>query len=97
MRYFEDIPLGIKRDLGSFTFTEAEIIRFARQFDPQPFHVDPEAAKWSPFGALVASGWQTAAVWMKLMVADRINAAAQGDRAAFGPSPPPPASATSNG
>ena len=87
MKYFEDIQLGVKREIGSYTFSAEEIIRFARQFDPQPFHLDPEAAKRSHFGGLVASGWMTTAVWMKLMVAERIAANARGDRAAFGPSP----------
>lgn len=87
MKYFEDIALDVKRGIGSYTFTEAEMIRFAKQFDPQPFHIDPEAALASPFRGLIASGWHTVAIWMKLMVADRIAAHAQGDRAAFGPSP----------
>ncbi|GAA0599533.1 MaoC family dehydratase [Paenochrobactrum glaciei] len=52
--------------LGSFTFTQENIIEFARQFDPQYFHVDPVAAKDSLFGNLCASGWHSASVWMKL-------------------------------
>jgi acyl dehydratase len=87
MKYFEDIALDVKRDIGIYTFAEEEMIRFARQFDPQPFHLDLEAARASHFGGLVASGWHTVAVWMKLMVADRIAAHVKGDRAAFGPSP----------
>lgn len=87
LRYFEDIELGRKREIGSYTFRAGEMIRFAREFDPQPFHLDEEAAKASHFGGLVASGWMTVAVWMKLMVADRIEAHAHGERAAFGPSP----------
>ena len=69
--WFEDTPLGGKITLGSYTFTEENIIAFAKLYDPQPFHVDPEAAKRSPYGGLIASGWQTAAVWMKLMIAYR--------------------------
>lgn len=69
--WFEDFRIGARMDLGSYTFTEEEIIRFARKYDPQPFHVDPEAAKEGPFGGLVASGWHTAAIWMKLMIATR--------------------------
>jgi acyl dehydratase len=69
--YFEDIPLGGKITLGSFNFTEENIIAFARQFDPQPFHLDADAAVNGPYGGLIASGWHTAAVWMKLMVANR--------------------------
>ena len=69
--YFEDTPLGGRITLGSYTFTEENIIAFARAYDPQPFHIDPEAAKRSPYGGLIASGWHTAAVWMKLMIAHR--------------------------
>ena len=69
--YWEDVVVGTRRDLGSYTFTEEEIIRFARKYDPQSFHVDPEAAKHSIFGGLIASGWHTAAVWMKLAIAER--------------------------
>lgn len=58
-------------DLGSHHFDAEEIIRFARAFDPQPFHIDPDAAARSHFGGLCASGWHTAAVWMKLMVGHR--------------------------
>jgi acyl dehydratase len=68
MQYFEDITVGAARDLGSHTFTEAAIIDFARQFDPQPFHVDPEAAKKSAFGGIIASGWHTAATVMRMIV-----------------------------
>ena len=55
-------------EMGSHTFTEAEIIDFARQFDPQPFHIDPQAAKHSFFEGLIASGWHTCAIAMRLMV-----------------------------
>lgn len=55
-------------EIGRFTFTKAEIVRFASAFDPQPFHVDEEAAAASPFGGLIASGWHTACVWMGLFV-----------------------------
>lgn len=67
-RYFEDFEAGTVRELGSFTLTEAEIIAFAERYDPQPFHVDPEAAGDSIFGGLIASGWQTAAACMRLVV-----------------------------
>jgi len=69
--YWEDVVIGSRRDLGSYTFTEEEIIRFGRKYDPQSFHIDPEAAKRSIFGGLIASGWHTAAVWMKLAIAER--------------------------
>ncbi len=67
-RYLDDFSTGQTFDLGSFRFTESEIIEFAVRFDPQPFHTDPEAAKDSPFGGLIASGWHTSAAVMRLMV-----------------------------
>ncbi|MGQ0699557.1 MAG: MaoC family dehydratase [Panacagrimonas sp.] len=66
--HFEDFHAGQIIELGSHTFTETEIIDFARQFDPQPFHLDPEAARQSIFGGLVASGWHTCSVLMRLLV-----------------------------
>lgn len=66
MRFFEDIEIGERTDLGSYTFTAEDIKRFAERYDPQPFHLDEEAAKRSHFGGLVASGWHTASVFMKL-------------------------------
>ena len=66
--YWEDFPAGDTKEMGSHTFTEEEIITFARQFDPQPFHIDPAAAKNSFFGGLIASGWHTCSVAMRLMV-----------------------------
>jgi acyl dehydratase len=77
--WFEDVAIGTKRDLGTYTFTEEEIIAFARKYDPQPFHIDPEAAKHSMFGGLIASGWHTAAIWMKLAIAERERAKASGN------------------
>ncbi len=84
--------IGIERDLGTHTFTAEEIVTFARKYDPQRFHVDPEAAKKSNFGALCASGWHTTAMWMRLNVEDmkgQIKAAMQrGEKPPqFGPSP----------
>jgi acyl dehydratase len=69
--WFEDIPLGHRTELGSYTFTEEAIMAYARAYDPQPFHIDRAAAAKSPYGGIIASGWHTAAVWMKLMVAHR--------------------------
>ena len=66
--FFEDFETGQVVELGSRTVTEDEIVAFARQFDPQPFHVDPDAAKESVFGGLIASGWHTGALWMRLYV-----------------------------
>ena len=69
--HFEDVVVGQRQVLGEYTFAEAEMIAFARKYDPQPFHVDPEAARHSIHGGLIASGWMTAAIWMKLMTAHR--------------------------
>ena len=66
--YWEDFPAGDTKEMGSHTFTEEEIIAFARQFDPQPFHIDPAAGKNSFFGGLIASGWHTCSIAMRLMV-----------------------------
>jgi acyl dehydratase len=82
MMWFEDIVLGEKRDLGTYTFTEENIIAFARKYDPQPFHIDPDAAKRSIFGGLIASGFHTAAVWMKLSIESRKTQAAGGNNLA---------------
>lgn len=68
MRYLEDLVVGETHDLGSKTFTREEILAFARDFDPQPFHLDEDAAARSHFGGLVASGWHTASVAMRLFV-----------------------------
>jgi len=67
-RFFEDFEPGQVYELGSRTVTEADIIAFAREWDPQPFHTDPEAAAESAFGGLIASGWHTGAMWMRLYV-----------------------------
>lgn len=71
--YWEDFKVGQTVEMGSHTFTEAEIIEFAKQFDPQPFHTDPVAAKSSAFGGLIASGWHTCAVCMRLNCETYIN------------------------
>jgi len=67
MRYFEDFTPGQVIELGRHTITRDEIIAFAKQFDPQPFHLDEEAAKKTIFGGLLASGWHTAAISMRLL------------------------------
>jgi len=85
--YWEDVVIGTRRDLGSHTFTEEEIIRFGRKYDPQSFHIDPEAAKHSIFGGLIASGWHTAAVWMKLAIAERQRSASTSPLLRAGVSP----------
>lgn len=62
---FEDLPPGRVFDLGTVQVDHAEMLAFNRRFDPQPFHTDEEAAKESIFGALCASGWFTASLWMR--------------------------------
>ena len=76
LRYFDDYLPGASYDCGSVSVSEAEIISFATQFDPQPFHVDPEAAARGPFGGLIASGWHTAALVMRQLVAHFLSAEA---------------------
>jgi acyl dehydratase len=68
MRYFEDFKAGEVTELGPVSVSEEEIIEFASRFDPQPFHIDPEAAKSSAFGGLIASGWHTTALFMGMFV-----------------------------
>lgn len=69
MRFFDDMRVGERTELGSHTFTADEIKAFARRFDPQRFHVDEAAAARSHFGALCASGWHTGAMFMRHFVA----------------------------
>jgi acyl dehydratase len=90
--YLGDFVIGECVILGSSRFTREAIMSFARAFDPQPFHLDEDAARESPFGALCASGWHTAAEWMRCYVAFyaslRRNLAARGVPAPeLGPSP----------
>ncbi len=66
--YYEDVTVGETRSFGSYEVTDDEIITFAEQYDPQPFHVDREAARESMFGGLAASGWHTAAMTMRMFV-----------------------------
>lgn len=68
MRFYEDLRVGDRATLGSHLFTAEEIKIFARQYDPQRFHVDEAEGVRSHFGALVASGWHTAAIWMRKLV-----------------------------
>ncbi|HZR09573.1 MAG TPA: MaoC family dehydratase [Myxococcales bacterium] len=76
MRYFEDFAEGQVYELGEATVNEAEILEFARRFDPQPFHIDPAAAKRSMYGGLIASGWHTGSLFMSLMVRGLLHDAA---------------------
>jgi acyl dehydratase len=66
--YLEDFQVGDIRETGSWTVTREEILAFARQFDPQPFHIDEAAAARTSFGGLIASGWHTASICMRLVV-----------------------------
>ena len=68
---YEDVTPGTKSALGSHLFTRDEMVEFAKQWDPQRFHVDEQAAKASMFGTLVASGWHTGCVAMRLIVDSR--------------------------
>jgi acyl dehydratase len=72
-RYFEDYIPGSVHEFGSMTVEESEIIAFAERFDSQPFHTDPVAAGQSVFGGLIASGWHTASLTMRLMVDNFIS------------------------
>jgi acyl dehydratase len=90
--YFDDRVLGETYDLGRHTFGRQDIIAFAREFDPQAFHLDEAAARNSLFGALSASGWHTAAIWIRQFV--RFRQALEAELAAkglpvahYGPSP----------
>jgi acyl dehydratase len=71
VKFFEDIRVGDSYAVGRHTFTADNIKAFATRFDPQLFHVDEQAGARSHFGALCASGWHTAVVWMRLMVDHR--------------------------
>jgi acyl dehydratase len=92
MNFFEDLEIGARREIGSFTFTTEAIKEFAAQFDPQRFHLDEEEGRKSLFGGLAASGWHVGSVCMKLLVANgqrrMQEAAARGEKiAVWGPSP----------
>ena len=90
--FFEDRQIGEITDLGSHTFDRDEIVAFAREFDPQPFHLDEAAAKASLFGALCASGWHTSAIFIRQVVTHRLGGKTvpkpSGEREpVYGPSP----------
>ncbi|SDT13010.1 cytidine deaminase [Microlunatus soli] len=75
-RYFEDYRPGTQVRLGAERVTEADVLRFAREFDPQSIHVDVERAAAGPFGGLIASGWHTAALMMRVFATSFLNEAA---------------------
>jgi acyl dehydratase len=92
MNYFDDLKVGERVVLGSYTFTAENIKAFATRYDPQSFHLDEEAAAHSHFGALCASGWHTGAVSMRLIaLSNQRDLAARGERGEsvpkIGPSP----------
>lgn len=92
MNWYEAFEPGRSYELGSYRFEADDIVDFARQFDPQPFHLSEEAGAKSLFGGLAASGWQTASIFMKLYVGrlDRLAAEirdAGGTPTQLGPSP----------
>ncbi|MBC7416144.1 MAG: MaoC family dehydratase [Herminiimonas sp.] len=74
--YFEDMVVGETRQVGTRTVTEAEILAFATEFDPQPFHVDQAAAEQSIYGGIIASGWHTCSMMMRVMVDNFLKDAA---------------------
>ena len=67
-RYFEEVAIGDSDEFGAYEVTEQEIVAFAERYDPQWFHTDPDAASESPFGGVIASGWNTAAISQRLVV-----------------------------
>jgi acyl dehydratase len=67
-RYFEDYPVGAVLEFGTIAVEEAEILTFAQRFDPQTIHIDPKAAASGPFKGLIASGWHTVSMMMRLYV-----------------------------
>lgn len=92
MNFFDDLKIGQRLDIGSFTFTAESIKAFAAKFDPQRFHLDEEEGRKSLFGGLAASGWHVGSVCMRLLVDDgqrrAREMAARGEKVAvWGPSP----------
>jgi acyl dehydratase len=76
MKYFEDVEIGETTRFGRYEVTREEIVDYARQFDPQPFHLDEEAARASMFGGLIASGWHTGAMFIRMVCDDMVPEAA---------------------
>jgi acyl dehydratase len=75
VRFFEDYAPGSVEELGSVSVSEAEILEFARRYDPQDFHADPAKAAAGPFGGVIASGWHTASLMMTLLAARYLDPA----------------------
>jgi acyl dehydratase len=74
-RYFEDYVPGMVEEFGGIVVEEAEIIDFGKRFDPQEFHTDPVAAARGPFGGLIASGWHTGALMMRMFADNYLSKA----------------------
>jgi acyl dehydratase len=72
-RWCEDYPEGAIFDIGEIAVDEQEVLDFARRFDPQPFHTDPVAAAASHFGGIIASGWHTASLMMRLLATNFLS------------------------
>lgn len=72
-KWFEDYVVGTTAEHGSVRVEEAELVDFGRRFDPQPFHVDRDAAATGPFGGLIASGWHTCALMMRLFAREYLS------------------------
>ena len=72
-RWFEDYVVGVTAEHGSIRVDEAELVDFGRRFDPQPFHVDRETAASGPYGGLIASGWHTCALMMRLLAQEYLS------------------------
>lgn len=76
MRFWKGFRVGDVVELGPVTATEEEIVEFASRFDPQPFHLDAEAGRQSPFGGLIASGWHSVPIYMGMFVRDVLDGTA---------------------
>jgi acyl dehydratase len=76
VKYFEDVTIGETTRFGRYEVTREEIVEYARQFDPQPFHLDEDAARASMFGGLIASGWHTGAMFIRMVCDNMIPDAA---------------------
>ena len=73
MIFYEDLEIGLTRTFGGYEVTREEVVEFASQYDPQPFHLDDEVAAQTHFGRLSASGWHTCAMTMRMMVDNMMN------------------------
>jgi acyl dehydratase len=72
-RWFEDYVVGTTAEHGSIRVEEEELLEFGRRFDPQPFHVDRQSASAGPYGGLIASGWHTCALMMRLLAQEYLS------------------------